>query len=127
MGTDVKKGKKWKKRESSGEESEDKVIGIEMGSELDSKNEKKVVKKSEKREVRTRKVWFEEERRKGKDVQGQVDELTRKLLQLDIKDNAYTMAYTQLFVLASNLTDKLPPVRESLRGNILKLGKGPIS
>jgi len=37
-----------------------------------------------------------------------VDELTRKLLQLDVKNNAYAVAYAQLFVLAPNLTDKLP-------------------
>jgi len=104
-----KKEKKWKKGKSSGEGSEDEVIGIKMGSESDSENEKKVVKRSEKRKVRTKKVQFEEKGRKGKDVQGQVDELTRKLLQLDIKDNAYTVVYAQLFILALNLTDKLPP------------------
>jgi len=63
-----KKEKKWKKGELSGEKSEDKMIGIKTGSESDSENEKKVVKRSEKREVRTRKVQFEEEGRKSKDV-----------------------------------------------------------
>jgi len=86
------------------------VIGIEMESESDSENEKKVVKRSEKRKVRTRKVQFEEEGRKSKNIQGQVDELTRKLLQLDVKDNTYAVAYAQLFVLAPNLVDKLPPL-----------------
>ena len=65
----------------SDEESEDKVIRVETGLELNSEEEeRKKRKKSTKKEVRVRKVWFENERKKKKEGQEKVDELTRKLL-----------------------------------------------
>jgi len=51
----------------SDEESEDEVIGVETGPELDSEEEeRKKRKKSTNKEVRVRKVQFEDERKKGK-------------------------------------------------------------
>ena len=86
------------------------MIGVETGSESDSEEEeKKKRKKSTKKEVRVRKVWFENEGKKGKEGQEKVDELTRKLLQLNVKDDAYAAAYVQLFVLASEMMDNLSP------------------
>jgi len=85
------------------------VIGVETGSESDSEEEeRKKRKKSTKKEVRVRKVQFEDEGKKGKEGQEKVDELTRKLLQLNVKDDAYATAYAQLFVLAPEMTDNLP-------------------
>jgi len=43
-----------------------------------------------------------------KDGQEKVDELTRKVLQLNVKDDAYATAYAQLFVLAPEMTENLP-------------------
>ena len=61
--------------------SEDEVIGVETGSESDSEEEeRKKRKKSTKKEVRVRKVWFENKEKKRKEGQEKVDELTRKLL-----------------------------------------------
>jgi len=86
------------------------VIGVETGSESDSEEEeRKKRKKSTKKEVRVRKVQFEDEGKKKKEGQEKVDELTRKLLQLNVKDDAYAAAYAQLFVLAPEMTDNLPP------------------
>ena len=65
-------------------------------------------KKSTKKEVRVKKVQFEDKGKKRKEGQEKVDELTKKLLQLNVKDNAYVAAYTQLFVLAPEITDNLP-------------------
>jgi len=77
----LKKGKKGRREESSDEESEDEVIGVETGSESDSEEEeRKKRKKSTKKEVRVRKVWFEDEGKKKEEGQERVDELTRKLL-----------------------------------------------
>jgi len=105
----LRKGKKERKRESSDEESEDEVIGVETGLELNSKEEeRKKRKKSTKKEIRVRKMQFENEGKKKKEGQEQVDELTRKLLQLNVKDDAYTMAYAQLFVLVLEMTKNLP-------------------
>ena len=42
--------------------------------------------------------------------QEHVDELTRKLLQLNVKDNAYAAAYVQLFILAPKITDNFSPL-----------------
>jgi len=104
-----KKGKKGRREKSSNEESKDEVIGVETGSESDSEEEeRKKRKKSTKKEVRVRKVRFKNERKKGKEGQEKVDELTRKLLQLNVKDDAYVATYTQLFVLAPEMTDNLP-------------------
>jgi len=90
-----RKGKKGRRRELSNEESEDEMIGVETESELDSEEEeRKKRKKSTKKEVRIRKVRFEDERKKGKEEQEKVDKLTRKLLQLNVKDDAYVTAYT---------------------------------
>jgi len=79
-----RKGKKGRKGESSNEESEDEVIGVETGSELDSeKEERKKRKKSTKKEIRVKKVQFEDKGKKKKEEQEQVDKLTRKLLQCE--------------------------------------------
>ena len=56
-----------------------------------------------------RKVHFEDEGKKRREGQENVDELTRKLLRLNMKDNTYAVAYAQLFVLAPEMTDNLPP------------------
>jgi len=86
------------------------VIGVETGSELDSEEEeRKKRKKSTNKEVRVRKVQFDDEGKKGKEGQEKVDELTRKLLQLNVKDDAYAAAYAQLFILAPEITDNLSP------------------
>ena len=59
-----KKGKKGRREQSNDEKSEDEVIGVEIGSESDSEEkERKKRKKSTKKEVRVRKVQFED---KGK-------------------------------------------------------------
>jgi len=105
-----KKGKKGRREESSNEESEDEVIGIETGSESDSKEEeRKKRKKSTKKEVRVRKVRFEDKGKKKEEGQEKVDKLTRKLLQLNVKDDAYAAAYAQLFILAPMMTKNLLP------------------
>ena len=107
MGANIKKGRRG---ESSDEESEDEVIGVETESESDSEEEeRKKRKKSTKKEVRVKKVRFEDKGRKRKEEQKKVNKLTRKLLQLNMKDNAYAATYTQLFVLAPEMTDNLPP------------------
>jgi len=81
---------------------------METGSELDSEEEeRKKRKKSIKKEVRVRKVQFENKGKKGKKKQKKVDKLTRKLLQLNVKDDAYVAAYTQLFVLVLEIMDNL--------------------
>ena len=83
---------------------------METGSELDSEEEeRKKRKKSTNKEVRVRKVQFDDEGKKGKEGQEKVDELTRKLLQLNVKDDAYAAIYAQLFVLAPEIMDNLPP------------------
>jgi len=93
----------------SDNESEEEVIGIETGSDSDSEEDKRRKrKKPTKREVRTRKVRFKDEGNKKKEGQKKVDELTRKLLQLNVKDNTYATAYAQLFVLAPEMTKNLP-------------------
>ena len=67
---------------------------METGSESDSEEEKrKKRKKSTEKEVRVRKVWFEDEGKKKEEGQEKVDKLTRKLLQLNVKDDAYAAAY----------------------------------
>jgi len=107
----LKKGKKGRRGESSNEESENEVIGVETGSESDSEEEeRKKRKKSAKKEVRVRKVRFEDKGKKKEEGQKCVDELTRKLLQLNVKDDAYAAAYAQLFILAPTMTENLPPL-----------------
>jgi len=108
-----KKGKKGRRGKSSDEESEDEMIGVETGSESDSEEEKrKKRKKSTKKEVRMRKVQFENEGKKKEEGQEHVDELTRKLLQLNVKDDTYAAAYAQLFILVPTITENLlPPSR----------------
>jgi len=81
----LRKGKKERRGELSDEESEDEVIRMETGLESDNEEEE------------------------GKEGQEKIDELTRKLLQLNVKDNAYTATYAQLFVLASEMINNLPP------------------
>jgi len=109
-GQTSRKGKKRRRGESSDEESEDEVIGVETGLELNSEEEeRKKRKKSTNKEVRVRKVRFEDEGKKGKEGQKKVDKLTRKLLQLNVKDDAYAAAYAQLFILAPEMTNNLPP------------------
>jgi len=51
----------------------------------------------------------EDEGKKKEEGQERVDELTRKLLQLNVKDNTYAAAYAQLFILAPTMTRNLPP------------------
>jgi len=70
--------------------------------------ERKKRKKSTKKEVRVRKVQFMDKGKKRKEKQEKVNKLTRKLLQLNVKNNVYAAAYTQLFVLVPEITDNLP-------------------
>ena len=109
----LKKEKKERREESSNEESKDEVIGVETGAESDSEEEeRKKRKKSTKKEVRVRKVQFEDEGKKKEEGQEKVNKLTRKLLQLNVKDDAYVAAYAQLFILAPMMTENLlPPSR----------------
>jgi len=105
-----KKEKKGRREESSDEESEDEMIGVETGSESDSEEkERKKRKKSTEKEMRVRKVQFENKGKKKEEGQEKVDELTRKLLQLNVKDDAYAAAYAQLFILAPTMTENLSP------------------
>ncbi|KXN92857.1 hypothetical protein AN958_06962 [Leucoagaricus sp. SymC.cos] len=99
----LRKGKRTRKVELSEDGSDNEAIGVETGSELDSDGER-VVKKSGK-EIRAKKVRFKDGEGKEKDVEGQVEELTRRLLRLDA---TYATAYAQLFVIAPDLTDKFP-------------------
>jgi len=99
-----KKGKKERRSELSNEESDDEIIGVKIGSDSDSEKEGK---RSAKRKVRMRKVCFENEGKKKKEGQERVDELTKKLLQLNVKDNAYVATYAQLFILAPTITENL--------------------
>ena len=70
------------------------MIGMETRSDLDSEeNKRKKKKKPAKRKIRIRKVCFENKGKEKKKRQEKVDKLTRKLLQLNIKNNAYAMAY----------------------------------
>jgi len=63
-----RKRKKGRRGESSDKESENEVIGVETGLESDSEEEeRKKRKKSTKKEVRVRKVQFENEGKKGKE------------------------------------------------------------
>ena len=55
------------------------MTGVETELESNSEDKKKLKKKPGKKEVRMKKVRFEKERKK-KDIQEQVDKLTRKLL-----------------------------------------------
>jgi len=108
-GRTLKKGKKGRRSESSDKESDDEVIRVETGSDLDSEeNKRRKGKKPAKMEVRTRKVRFENKGKKKKEGQEKVDELTRKLLQLNVRDNESAMAYAQLFVLVPEMTENLP-------------------
>jgi len=108
-GQTSRKGKKGRRGESSDEESDNEVLGVETGSESDSEeDERRKRKKSVKEEVRMKKVSFEDEGKRKKNGQENVDELTRKLLRLNVKDDVYAAAYAQLFVLAPEMTDNLP-------------------
>ena len=103
-----KKRKKERRGELSDKESEDEVIGMETRSESDSeKEERKKRKKSTKKEMRLRKVQFEDKGKKKEEKQKRVDKLTRKLLQLNIKDDAYAATYAQLFILVPMVTENL--------------------
>jgi len=103
----LKKRKKGRRSESSDEESDDEVIGVEIGSDSDSEEKEKKGKRSVKKKVRMRKVRFEDEGKKKEEGQEYVDELTRKLLQLNVKDDAYAAAYAQLFILTPTMTENL--------------------
>ncbi|KXN87341.1 hypothetical protein AN958_08931 [Leucoagaricus sp. SymC.cos] len=96
----TRKEKKGKKVELSSDGE------LELGDDSEESEGERLKKKSE-GEVRMRKVRFEEGGKK--DVRDQVEELMWKLLQLDVKDDQYALAYAQLFVIAPALTDKLPP------------------
>ena len=103
-----KKRKKERRGELSDKESEDEVIGVETRLESDSeKEERKKRKKSTKKEMRVRKVQFEDKGKKKEEKQKRVDKLTRKLLQLNIKDDAYAATYAQLFILVPMVTENL--------------------
>ena len=102
-----KKGKKERRSKLSNEESDDEVIRMKTGSDSDSEKEGKRGKRSAKREVRMRKVCFENKGKKKEEGQEHVDELTKKLLQLNVKDDAYAAAYAQLFILAPTITENL--------------------
>ena len=105
-----KKGRKGRRGKLSNEELDDEVIGVETGSELDSEeDERRKGKKSVKGKVRTREVHFENKGKRKEDGQEKVNELTRKLLQLNVKDDTYAATYMQLFVLAPGMTDNFPP------------------
>jgi len=82
---------------------------VETGSDSSSREDGRKKKRAIKKEVRTRKVWFKNEGDRGREGQKQINELTRKLLQLNVKDDAYAAVYAQLFVLAPNMMDNLPP------------------
>ena len=89
-----KKRKKERRGDSSDDESEEEVIRVESESESDSKGDaRRKRKKSAKKEVRTRKIQFDDKGKKEKEAPEWVDELTRKLLQLNVKDDAYAAAY----------------------------------
>lgn len=49
---------------------------------------------------------FREREEKGGEKEW-IEELIWKLLQLDIKDDSYTIVYAQLFVIALGLVEKL--------------------
>jgi len=104
-----RKEKRGRRGDLSDNESEEKVVGVETGLNSDSEeDERRKGKKPAKRKVRTRKVYFKDKGNKKKEEQEKVDKLTRKLLQLNIKGDAYTTAYAQLFVLAPEMTKNLP-------------------
>jgi len=104
-----RKEKRGRRDDLSDSELEKKVIGVEPGLDSDSEeDERRKGKKPAKRKVRTRKVCFKDKGNKKKEGQEKVDELTRKLLQLNIKDGTYATAYVQLFVLAPEMTKNLP-------------------
>ena len=64
-----KKRKRGRRGGSSDNESEEKVIGMETGLDSDSEEEeRRKGKEPTKREVRTRKVCFEDEERKKKEM-----------------------------------------------------------
>jgi len=64
----LREGKKGRRGDSSDEESEDKVIGVETGLESDSEEDKRRKrKKAAKEEVRTRKVHFKDKGKRKKD------------------------------------------------------------
>jgi len=76
-----KEGKKERRDDLSDNELEEEVIGVETKLESDSEeNTRRKRKKSTKKEVRTRKVQFDDKGKKGRKELEQVDELTRKLL-----------------------------------------------
>jgi len=54
-----------------------------------------------------RKVQFNDKGKKKREGLEQVDKLTRKLLQLNIKNDMYVAVYIQLFVLAPIMTENL--------------------
>lgn len=57
--------------------------------------------------MRTKKVQFKNKGNREKKEQEKIDKLTRKLLQLNVKNDTYIATYTQLFVLAPNMIDNL--------------------
>jgi len=76
-----KKRKKERRNNSSDNKLEKKVIEVETESELNSEEDaRRKGKKSTKKEVRTRKVQFDNKGKKEREELEQVDELTRKLL-----------------------------------------------
>ena len=105
-----KKGKKEKRGNSSDDELKKEVIGVESESESNSERDtRRKEKKSTKKKVRMRKVRFDDKEKKEREVPERVDELTKKLLQLNVKNDMYAAAYAQLFILALTMTKNLLP------------------
>lgn len=95
-----RKGKKGRILESSGKESSESESDSKESSEQE---QQKVKKKSGGREVRTRKVQFQE-----RDVKDEVEELTSQLHALDMRDSAYTSTYACLVIVAPTLAERVP-------------------
>jgi len=66
-----------------------------------------MLKKGKKRR-RDNSSEFDDKEKKGREEPERVDKLTRKLLQLNVKDDVYAAAYVQLFILVPIMT-KIPP------------------
>jgi len=65
--------------------------------------------KKGKKERRDNSSEFDDKEKKRREEPERVDKLTRKLLQLNVKDDVYAAAYVQLFILLPTMTEILPP------------------
>ncbi|KAF9440551.1 hypothetical protein P691DRAFT_793249 [Macrolepiota fuliginosa MF-IS2] len=80
-----------------------------------SEEERRRVQRKEKsgrKEVRTRAVRFE----KRKDTKDKVEELTRKLHGLDMRDASYASTYARLVMVAPILAEQIPPPTHWMTG-----------